>query len=84
MSATRLRPGDLVQYASLPERGWVPGPGQWPADAPRQRYVVMAVLRMGVRLQAVNGAGRPTGEVLLLGYEHLDATVCADAGTRTG
>jgi hypothetical protein len=39
----------------------------------------MALLRLGIRMQAVGENGQPTGEVLLLGYEHIAQTVHAIA-----
>jgi hypothetical protein len=75
----RIRPGDLVAHVSLRDHDWAPGPGQTHADRPPQRYVVMALLRLGIRMQAVGENGQPTGEVLLLGYEHIAQTVHAIA-----
>ena len=68
--ALQLRSGDYVDHLILRDR-------TGPAVGAPQRYVVMAVLKLGVRLQEVNGAGHPTGHVLLIGHEHLAATVRA-------
>lgn len=64
MAAHELSPGDILEHATLPDRT---------DPAARQRYVVMDVLRLGVRLQPVNGSGRPNGQPLLVGLEHFDA-----------
>lgn len=61
----------------MPDPTWTPGPGQREHDRPRQRYVVMDVLRLGLRLQPVSTTGQPHGRILLLGYEHLDAVHAA-------
>jgi len=76
---SRIQPGDFVEHVSLRDHDWAPGPGQSHADRPPQRYVVMALLRLGIRMQAVGENGQPTGEVLLLGYEHIAQTVHAIA-----
>jgi hypothetical protein len=76
---SKIQPGDLVEHTSLPDLTWAPGPGQGEQDRPRQRYVVMALLRLGIRIQAVSETGQPTGEVLLLGYEHVARAVHAAA-----
>ena len=52
-------------------------PTTTPAVGAPQRYVVMAVLKLGVRLQEVNAAGHPAGRVVLVGHEHLEHTVRA-------
>ena len=79
MPDIQLRPGDLVQHTTLLDMTWLPRPGQTPADRPPQRYVVTTLLRLGVRLQAVDWVGHPTGEGLLLGHEQLSQTVHAAA-----
>lgn len=68
--ALQLRPGDYVDHLVLRNR-------TGPAVGAPQRYVVMAVLKLGVRLQEVNAAGHPTGRVILVGHEHLERTVQA-------
>lgn len=66
----QLRPGDVVEHLVLSDRAGTQ------VSAP-QRYVVMAVLKLGVRLQEVNATGRPTGRVILVDNEHLEGTVRA-------
>ena len=68
--ALQLRPGDYVDHLVLSDRAGAA------AGAPR-RYVAMAVLKLGVRLQEVNAAGHPTGRIVLVGQEHLEHTVRA-------
>jgi len=68
--ALHLRPGDYVDHLVLRDR-------TGPAVGAPQRYVVIAVLKLGVRLQEVNVAGHPTGRVILVDNEHLERTVQA-------
>ena len=68
--ASQLHPGDYVDHLVLRQR-------TGPAVGAPQRYVVIAVLKLGVRLQEVNVAGHPTGRVVLVGQEHLEHTVRA-------
>jgi hypothetical protein len=77
--ALTIQPGDFVEHVCLRDHDWAPGPGQTNRDRPPQRYVVMALLRLGIRIQAVSETGQPTGEVVLLGYEHVARTVHAAA-----
>jgi hypothetical protein len=76
---SKIQSGDFVEHVSLRDHDWAPGPSQRHRDRPPQRYVVTALLRLGIRIQAVSVTGEPTGEVLLLGSEHIASTVHAAA-----